>query len=164
MNVFFSLTDFFWYTEQNDSPTKFFGITRQKKLVWKSWTNPLKQKLIQYPNLMTHWKVPLPNVWLLWKKIILKYNRDSCPLSFAKNFSITEVFWNTEEFLNETFRQTKFLHRKLWKFLPRPPPSNPKTISTLEILWNTEVFPYKVFGTMRQQSSYRKSWCSLLRH
>ena len=58
--IFFSIPDFFWYTDQRGSPTKFFS-TETKKISTKLWDKSLKHKIFRYPKLVTHWRFPLRN-------------------------------------------------------------------------------------------------------
>ena len=54
-------------------------------------------------NFVQHRRVPLRSFSVLWDKTILTENRDTRPLSYPWHFSVPEIFWNTEKFLDEIF-------------------------------------------------------------
>ena len=46
LSIFFSIPDFFWYTDQKGSPTKFFSTVRQTFFDGKSWYSLLPSPLL----------------------------------------------------------------------------------------------------------------------
>ena len=73
-------------------------------------------KFFDTRNFLKHWRVPLRNDSVLWDKTNLTENRDSRPFSYPEHFSIPEILWNTEGFLDEIFRYcetTNFLSKKV---------------------------------------------------
>ena len=117
--IFFSIPDFFWYTDQRGSPTKFFS-TETKKISTKLWDKSLKHKIFRYPKLVTHWRFPLRNFSALWdrhfwRKIVIL--PPPLPPLIHKFFSVPEIFWNKEGFPYEVFSvlwDNNIFYRKSW--------------------------------------------------
>ena len=74
---FFSIPEFFWYTDQKGSPYEIFQHWDKKNFDTKSWDKSLKHKIFRYPKLVTHWRFPLRNFSALWDRHFLTENRDT---------------------------------------------------------------------------------------
>ena len=99
------------------SSTKCFDTVRSNIFGGKSWYPPplLSPTFFDTRIFLKHRRAPLRNVLILWDKTLLTENRDTRRLSYPQQFSIPEIFWNTEGFLFEVFRhyETKIFQRKI---------------------------------------------------
>ena len=80
------------------------------------------------------------SVSVLWDKTFQKTVMPS-PLSYAWEFSIKELYWNTKVFSNELFQYSETKHRRK---IVIPPPSYPNFFDT-RIYCNSKRFPYGNF-------------------
>ena len=93
---FYSIPDFFWYTDQKGSPTKFFSTETKKKFDTKSWDKSLKHQIFRYPKLVTHWRFPLRNFSALWDENFSTENRDTLLHKIHKSvveLMFVRTFW-----------------------------------------------------------------------
>ena len=89
LSIKFSLTESFWNTAQNGSPTKSFCTARQKKSDRISWHNPRNWRNIkgfQYETFRHYDATNFP-----------RKTFETLPPSYPYTFSLAEVSWNTAQ-------------------------------------------------------------------
>ena len=112
----FFATGNFWNTPQKCSSTNFFSALWDKNISTENRAITLWSiKFFDTRNFLKHRRVPLRSFLVLWDKTILTKSCDTRPLSNPQHISIAEIFWNTERFLDESFRhcETKIFQPKI---------------------------------------------------
>ena len=134
---------------------------RQKKIDKKSWYSPppLIHKLFRYQKFCETKKGSTTKFFGTVRQQI--FCRKSWFSLLGIKFFETLKFWNTDGFLDETFRhcETKYFDWKLWY---SPPPLIYKFFRYQKLCETKKGSPTKFFGPVRQQIFDRKSWYSLL--
>ena len=110
LSINFCPAEKFWDTAQKGSSTKCYGTVRQRNSTRKIDSPPpphLFHKISRQRSFSgTHHRwVPLRNVKVLWDKPSSTENRDNRPLSYPLQYSIPEIFWYLDGFLDKTFQQ-----------------------------------------------------------
>ena len=90
-----------FFETQKGSPTKFFAPVRQKNFDKTMMPPLLCIKNFDTRIFLKRRRIPLRNFWALWDKKIQR--RIVISPSYAKTFSIPEIFWNIKGFLHKVF-------------------------------------------------------------
>ena len=120
-----------------------------------SWHPLVIHKILRYTKFSETPKCSLTKFFgTVWQKVFDEETWYPPPLSDAYNFSIPEIFWNTEVFPNKVFRYcvTKSFRRRNLI----PPLSDAYNFSIPEIFWYTEVFPNEIFRYCETKNFDRK--------